>query len=117
MTIAEKKIDKLNKIAEEKFNALSSKIFQSFLLNKSSSLKAIENKDALINSFVIFLNKYIETDLIKSNKEKMDFLNLIDNLNLQKELLQLRRKELTMSDVKKAGTRLGKKSQSAFKNK
>lgn len=117
MTIAEKNIDKINKVVEEEFNSLSLKIFQSFLVTKTHKIKTIEDKDALIDSFIDFLNKYIETDLVKNNKDRLSFLNLIDKLILQKELLQLRRKELSMTDIKKAGARLGKKSQSAFINK
>lgn len=108
---------KVNKIDEKEITDLANKIYHSFLVFKTSKLESIESKDLIINSFINFLSNYIETDLIKSNQEKMFFLDQIDKLILQKELLQLKRRELKMSDIKKAGTRLGKKSQSAFSKK
>ncbi|HMI68003.1 MAG TPA: hypothetical protein VK517_18300 [Cyclobacteriaceae bacterium] len=106
-----------NKIDERELNSLSIKIFRSFLISKTHSVKTIENKDRLLSAFIDFLSKYIEGDLIKNDKEKTDFLNSIDKLILQKEVLQLKRNELIASDIKVASARLGKKSQSAFSKK
>lgn len=44
----------------------------------------------------------------------MNLINFIDKINMQKELLQLKRNEIGISEIQIAGKRLGKKSQSAF---
>ena len=117
MITIDEKVERSNRIKETEFKNVSSLIYNSFLVTSYSRAKAIENKDILINEFIDFLSKYFESDLIKDDSEKTYLLNLIDKLTLQKEFIQLRRKEITQTNLQQAGRRLGKKSQSAFSKK
>ncbi len=54
---------------------------------------------------------------VREKKEKLELINFIDKMNIQKELLELQKEETNISQIETAGKRLGKKSQSAFINK
>jgi hypothetical protein len=109
--IADEQIKKVNKIRERELKNVSSTILRSFMFSKNHRAKVLEDKGTLINDFIEFLSRYIESNIIADDKQRTYILNLIDKLTLQKELLQSRKDEL---NIKEAGLRLGKKSQSAF---
>ena len=52
-----------------------------------------------------------------SKQSRLTLIDFIDKLNMQKELLALDKGESTIAEIKLAGRRLGKKSQSAFEKK
>ncbi|MFZ6012418.1 MAG: hypothetical protein ACOYXT_18890 [Bacteroidota bacterium] len=112
-----KNVTKINQIKEAEINELSSCIFQSFLVTGTQNTQTLVRRSDLLDDFIDFLGKYLAADLAKSNKHKLAVLNSIDKLTLQKELLQLRKKEIAGADIKEAGRRSGRKSQSAFKKK
>jgi hypothetical protein len=70
----------------------------------------------LISSFVKLMDKYLELKVI-DKKNRIEIINFIDKLNLQKELLDLQKGVSNMKDIKVAAHRLGRKSQSAFLTK
>lgn len=113
------KIKKQNSIDETEFDGMSKLMFQSFQINKSDykSENYIAKKGELISSFTQFLEKYLELHFLSSKVEKLVLINFIDKMNMQKELLELQKGNTKMSDIKIAGNRLGKKSQSAFETK
>jgi hypothetical protein len=114
---AVKQIEDLNKIKEDEFEDISKLIFESFLIKKeykSSSL--VEKKEELISLFSGFLEKYIELHFANA-QDKLQVIRFIDKLNMQRELLELKKGETRISDIKLAAQRLGKKSQSAFATK
>jgi hypothetical protein len=115
MTVIEK-IEKQNNIEEQEFDHIMSKlVFQSFLVNKSyKSHNFLDKKEELIIHFTQFLEKYLNLQFISSKKDKLDLINFIDKMNMQRELLELQRNETDISQIQLAGKRLGKKSQSAF---
>jgi hypothetical protein len=115
MTVIEK-IEKQNNIEEQEFGQIMSKlVFQSFLVNSNNkSHNFLDKKEELIIYFTQFLEKYLDLQFISSKKDKLDLINFIDKMNMQRELLELQRNETDISKIQLAGKRLGKKSQSAF---
>jgi hypothetical protein len=112
------KITKRNSIDETEFESMSKLMFQSFQINKQyKSESYLTKKEELINSFTQFLEKYLELHFLNSKKEKLEIINFIDKMNMQKELLELQRGDIKISDIQIAANRLGKKSQSAFEIK
>jgi hypothetical protein len=59
----------------------------------------------------------LELQLGDSRETKLEFINFLDKLNMQKELLELEKGETKISDIKAAAKRLERKSQSAFQTK
>ncbi|HVW12867.1 MAG TPA: hypothetical protein VHB54_03545 [Mucilaginibacter sp.] len=117
MTTLEK-IEDLNQIDQEEFYKLVKMVYNSFLINrKYTSSSYVTKKEKLINSFSTFLEQYLELQFAGSKQSKLDFINFIDKLNMQKELLEIASGEANMNDIKIAAQRLGKKSQSAFEMK
>lgn len=109
------RIKKYNSIEETEFDSMSKLMFHSFQINKNyKSENYIVKKEELITSFTQFLEKYLELDFLNSNKEKLEIINFIDKMNMQKELLELQKGDINISDIQIAANRLGKKSQSAF---
>jgi hypothetical protein len=121
-----KEIDKINKIGAEEFDRISRILFDSFKISstdfpdvelKSKQLSDLSKKEELIISYSSFLNKFLELKFVESKKSKLELIDFLDKLNLQRELLEIAQGQLTFSDVNKNAKRLGKKSQSAFKSK
>lgn len=121
-----KEIDKINKIGAEEFDRISRILFDSFKISstdfpnvelKSKQLRDLSKKEELIISYSSFLNKLLELKFVESKKSKLELIDFLDKLNLQRELLEIAQGQLTFSDVNKNAKRLGKKSQSAFKSK
>jgi AAA+ ATPase superfamily predicted ATPase len=52
-----------------------------------------------------------------SDEERLKIMDIIDELKIQKELLEIEAGTIKLADIKKAARRLGKKSQSAFETK
>ena len=114
MTAVEK-LEKQNNIQEQEFDNVMSNVFKSFLIKgiyKSGTY--LDKKEELLNYFTQFLEKYLELQFISSKKDKLDLINFIDKINMQRELLELKKNEIEISQIQIAGRRLGKKSQSAF---
>ncbi|MBS1532785.1 MAG: hypothetical protein JSU01_20955 [Bacteroidetes bacterium] len=117
MTTVEK-IEDLNQIGQEEFYNVVKMLYNSFLINrKYSSSSYVIKKEKLIDSFSLFLEQYLELQFVSSKQSKLDLINFIDKLNMQKELLEIASGEANMNDIKIAAQRLGKKSQSAFEMK
>lgn len=112
------KLEQENKIEEQDFDNVARLVFHSFQINRNyRSHNFIEKKEELLNHFSQFLEKYLELQFLSSKKDKLDLINFIDKMNMQKELLELQKGETNISQIKKAAQRLGKKSQSAFATK
>jgi hypothetical protein len=121
-----KEIDSLNKIGAEEFDRISRILFDSFKISstdspnvelKSKQISDLSKKEELIISYSSFLNKLLELKFVESKKSKLELIDFLDKLNLQRELIEIAQGQLTFSDVNKNAKRLGKKSQSAFKSK
>ena len=114
MTAIEK-LERQNNIQEQEFDSIMSNVFQSFLIKKDyKSGTYLGKKEELLSYFTQFLEKYLELQFTNSKKDKLELINFIDKINMQRELLELQRNEIDISQIRIAGRRLGKKSQSAF---
>lgn len=117
MTTLEK-IEQKNNIEEQEFGKMSKLLFQSFIITKKyKSFTFLGKKEELINYFTEFLEKFLDLQLVTSKRDKLELINFIDKMNVQKELLELKKNQITPAEIQLAGKRLGKKSQSAFLNK
>ena len=112
------KLEQQNTIEEWEFDQMSKIVFQSFLIHRNyKSHNLLDKKEELISYFTQFLEKYLELQFLSSKKEKLELINFIDKMNMQKELLELQRNETDLVQIKLAGKSLGRKSQSAFATK
>ncbi|MNL21775.1 hypothetical protein D3C87_1430800 [compost metagenome] len=88
----------------------------------SMSLKGTErdadfvSKEELIDSFSGIIELIINNNF-SNKKEELFLISVLDKLNLKKEILELALGETNIKDIKAAGKRLGKKSQSGFETK
>ncbi|ANI88841.1 hypothetical protein A9P82_05780 [Arachidicoccus ginsenosidimutans] len=114
-TAAIRRFSKENIIEEDEFDNAMSNVFHAISINRTYKSEVhIEKKDELLVDLTQLLKKYLTLQLGISKKDKLDFIKLIDKMNLQRELLELQRNELNISQIRIAGKRLGKKAQSAF---
>ncbi|MCL6460512.1 hypothetical protein SAMN05444372_11712 [Flavobacterium micromati] len=112
------RIKKHNSIDKVEFDSISKLMFQSFQNDKEfKNENQLTKKEELLTSFTQFLEKYLELDLLNSKKEKLEIINFIDKMNMQKELLELQKGDNSISNIQIAADRLGKKSQSTFEIK
>jgi hypothetical protein len=109
-------IKKKNIINEQEFRHMTDLMFNSFLVTKYGANKSFLGKQALlIELFTNLINKYLELQILTDKKGKLEFINFIDKLNLQKELIELEKGITDIKDIKQSAQRLGRKAQSAFK--
>lgn len=107
-----------NEIDEKEFGEMTKIMYGSFLIKKANKDKAIlEKQTILISLFTEMLNKYLEFQMLSDKKRKIELINFIDKLNLQKELLELQKGITNIDNIKEAAQRFGRKSQSAFSTK
>ena len=120
MTAVLDKLEKENRIDQQDFDRVAKLVYHSFLINIETNYKSniiLDKKEELLVSFSQFLEKYLELQFLNSKKDKLELINFIDKMNMQKELLELQKNETNISQIQEAGQRLGKKSQSAFSSK
>lgn len=104
-----------NKIEKQDFDTLSNIVFDSILIKGSyKTAIQLEKKEKLIDAFSSFIEQLVELRLASSKQNKLELINFIDKLNMQKELLELEKGETKMDDIQTAANRLGKKAQSSF---
>lgn len=109
---------KENKLDLRDFDRVTKLVYHSCVIDESNeddSNQILVKKEELLSHFGQFLEKYLELEFLSSKKEKLELINFIDKINLQKELLELLKNESHFSQIQKAGQKLGKKSQSAFR--
>lgn len=107
-----------NKIEKHDIDNLSNIVFDSISVKGSyKTTTQLEKKEKLIDAFSSFVEQLMELRLTSSKQSKLELINFIDKLNMQKELLELEKGETTIADIQTAANRLGKKAQSAFEGK
>ena len=107
-----------NQINDEELHNITQIMLDSFVVNgqyKNESF--VSKKETLISSFSNFIEQYLKLHFTGTKERKLQLIKFISKLNMQKELLELASGEINMDDIQMAGKRLGKKSQSVFKNK
>lgn len=107
-------IKQKDQFSEADLNQVTKIIFYSFSINH---LEKFDEQEQLLDYFKIFLKKYLNSNLLTTRKSKVQLINFLDKVNLQKELLELRKGEINIDQIKLAAQSLGKKSQSAFTTK
>lgn len=113
-----KELEKNNAIEKNEFDNITKMLLESFLIKSDDkSISFVIMKEALLEHFTMFLEKYLQLHFLTSSQDKLQLINFIDKLNMQRELLELEKGKINLSDIDLAGQRLGKKSQSAFKTK
>lgn len=113
MTTVEK-LKELNCIEREEFDKLTDVLFQSMIVPENHSTKiSLDKKEEIISYFNEFLKKMLEVQFLKSKKHKLEFIDMIDKLNMQLELVDLKKNNAEIRKIKKAGRSLAKKSQSS----
>ena len=107
-----------NQLEKQDFDKVVKLVFESFLLKREyKSQNFLNKKEELMTNFTQFLEKYLELKFLNSKEDKLELIEFIDKMNVQKELVELKRKETSFSEIEKAGKSLGRKSQSAFEKK
>jgi hypothetical protein len=107
-----------SEINEKEFSQMTKFLYESFLIRKSRNSKSsLEKQGQILALFTEVLNKYLELQFLSDKKRKIEFINFIDKLNLQKEMIDLQKGVTNIDNIKIAANRLGRKSQSAFKTR
>jgi len=107
-----------NHISDEELHEITKFILNSFIVRGQYKNEAyVAKKESLISSFTEFIEQYLALHFTGTRERKLQLIKFISKLNMQKELLELASGATNLDDIKKAGKRLGKKSQSAFEGK
>lgn len=107
-----------NTLKAHDFDEFSKLMFQSFLRkNDYKNNELLKKKEELIASLTQFLEKFLELQFLDSKKDRLNLIDLIDKMNIQKELIELQKNQINLKEIEAAGKSLGKKSQSAFREK
>jgi hypothetical protein len=96
----------------EQVNYLSS-FMNSFFPSKQLSRKKLEPKKHRLDLFIETINDYILGENLKRD-EKIYWMNRLEKLTLQKEILSVEKGQLNLRAIQKASLHLGKKMQSSF---
>lgn len=100
--------------------------FQRIVAKMVSSLKVrehyvdkieVEAHHTLISSFRTLLEAMLQIDQAQSREDKLMLIKVISQTKRHQEQLDLASGQITLEDIKVAGERLGRKSQSAFETK
>jgi hypothetical protein len=111
-------IDTLNRIKSSDFKVIGKILFEFLAFewaNRDDNL--LQKREELAVDLSQFLNKYLDSEVLKSDKYKLAIIDLIDKLNAQKEIFELAKQGLSESNIKLAAERLANKSQSTFSSK
>ena len=109
---------RVNRIEKHDIDTLSNIVFDSILVKGDYKTTAqLDKKEKLIDAFAAFVEQLVELRLTSSKENKLELINFIDKLNMQKELLELEKGEISISDIQTVANRLGRKAQSAFGGK
>ncbi len=107
-----------SQFSDEELHEVTKIMFASLTYNSNQrDLIYILTQKALLASFSDFIEQYLKSNFSGTRENKLRLIKFVSKLNLQKELLELASGETNLKDIQKAGRRLGRKSQSAFKSK
>lgn len=110
-----KEIQEKNFIKEEEFECISDIVYNSFIIKWDyKTTNKLNKKEELMDSFIIFLEKYLKFETVNSKERKLAVINFIDKLNLQKDLYEIEKNKITNKELAIVSKRFGRKAQSAF---
>lgn len=105
-------------IQNHEIKRIIAKMFSSLNVRESYGDEAqIEAHNTLISSFKASLEAMFQIDQAQSREDKLLLIKIISLLKRRQEELDLSSGKITLKDIKVAGERLGRKSQSAFETK
>jgi hypothetical protein len=106
-------IQELNEVDLQKFSSYSADFAKSFFVMEDKGPTALVIKENLLDRYIEFLNYYITEETLPREK-KIYWINFLDKLTLQREILAIEKGELDLKAIQKASLHLGKKMQSSF---
>lgn len=105
-------------IEEKSLNKFIRYIFHYSEINRPYKRKStIDKKSEIIDLLIPLMEKTLELNQNMQRDTKLEIMELLDTVNLRKEMLEIFENNIKKSDLKKASKRLGKKSQSTFAKK
>lgn len=105
-------------IEEKSLNNFIRYIFHYSEINHPYTRKStIDKKAEIIDLLIPLIEKSLELNHNMQRDIKLQIMELLDAVNLRKELLEIFKNKIKASDLEKASKRLGKKSQSTFSKK
>jgi hypothetical protein len=109
----------LNKVKYGDFKLAMKILFQSFTVESENPTEQVllESKEQFVVDFQTLMEKYLQSPYVSSRKYKLVIIDFIDQLNSQRELIELLKSGISPDDLKIAAQRLGDKSQSTFSSK
>jgi len=103
-----------NKIDEKEFDHVMSNVFHSLTFHSSyTRVTLLDKKDEMLDQFAQLLETFIDLKFSTPKIQKLNIINFIDKVNMQRELLEVKRNEITVSQLRTASKRFGKKAQSS----
>lgn len=102
-------------IDEKNLSDFITYVFHYSEINSSYKSKSVINKKTeIIDLLIPLLEKSLELNENMQRDIKLQIMELLDKVNLRKEVLEFFESKINKSDLEKASKRLGKKSQSTF---
>lgn len=115
MEVVEKYRDKIQFKENELDNVIHTIVNFTNINKDYKSVSIIDKKEEMIDLIIPLLQKYLELNISMNKDTKLEIINVVDKFNFRKEILEILKGNIDINDIEKAGMRLGKKSQSAFK--
>lgn len=109
------KIKEDNKINKDLIETTMEQMFHSiFDVSDKISAKKLSIKEELIEDYLRLTQKMLTAGFLKSDKEKIRVMDLVDRLNTQIELIEIIKSHKSESHLTDAAKRLYKRAQSSF---
>jgi hypothetical protein len=112
MTFIEE-IENTRHISHADVDNLATILIRSISGTKNNSPESFEHQNRIISQLILFLEKYLGEEILNL-EDKLVVIKILDKIQLQREVIEMKLKGLSIEDLKVAAERLGKKSQSAF---
>lgn len=112
MTFSETELD-LKEIDLEGYNQYSASLVKSFFPTDDLRPSAVIPKEHRLKLYIEVINDYVAQEDMP-RKEKIFWINLLDKLVLQHEILEIKKNPEKLKEVLKASRHLSKKMQSSF---
>lgn len=104
-----KKIESNNELGEHFIQVLNS-ILQKY----TDSFSLILDTNTKLEVYNTVLNNLLYSGKVESSKDKLDIVNLLDEIKIQQENSELNSGKISQSEIEIASKSLGKKSQSSL---
>ncbi len=112
-------IEATNKIGQLDLDLVAQLTLDSFAIKQEhyKSRANLSKKEDIIDSYIAICLKILDSPGMNSKLKRLTIINFIDRLNMQKELIEIKKGNISIPDISVAGQRMGLKAQSAFTKK